>query len=105
MMYVCTTPTPHLPSSSPQHCQVGWETAQPATIPPQPSISLKSFPSDHTSKGNLHCPSDHTHMGADPSPSGHTHKGNPCSSRSLLNASHSMHYGQLARGGTNVLNK
>ncbi|KAL5491940.1 hypothetical protein EMCRGX_G017316 [Ephydatia muelleri] len=58
-----------------KHCQAGWETAQPATIPPQPSVNLKSFLSDHTSQGNLHCPSDSTCRGEVPSAFGHTHKG------------------------------
>lgn len=76
-----------------KHCQAGWETAQPAVIPSQPSISLKSFLSDQPSDGNLHCPSTSMCKG------GHTHQQ---STRSLLNTSHGMHYDQLARGMTNV---
>lgn len=29
-------------SSLPQHCQAGWETAQPSIVPPQPPVDLKS---------------------------------------------------------------
>ena len=88
-----------------QHCLAGWNSTKPPSLPPQPTLDLKSnlTTTAHPSLAHPHTshPSPPTH----PSPSGGKKRagrsGRCAVSRSLLDSSHRAEYSLRSRGHTN----